>query len=105
MVKVVGAFVDTLVLNVYPTDASFQPEARRVAPELQEELRQMKDAAQEAEEDIPTRFVFAGVPLLMTSKAESGLMDNVKNRSTQNTSPMSKRDFTKNARARHRATL
>jgi hypothetical protein len=31
-VKVLGAFVDTLVLNIYPTDAQFEIEERRIDP-------------------------------------------------------------------------
>jgi len=38
LVKILGAFVDTLVLNVYPTDHAFEIEERRVDSLLQEEL-------------------------------------------------------------------
>src|SRR5216683_5741677 len=71
-VKILGAFVDTLVLNVYPTDRTFQLEKRRVSDELQEELTALKERAQVLEEEIPTRFVFDGVSLLMTRKGEQG---------------------------------
>ncbi len=33
-VKILSAFVDTLVLNVYPTDHAFEVEERRVDPLL-----------------------------------------------------------------------
>ena len=51
MVRILGAFVDTLVLNVYPTDQAFEVEERRVDPLLQEELMLLKEQAQELEED------------------------------------------------------
>src|SRR5450755_1422570 len=71
-VKVLAAFVDTLVLNVYPSDATFEQTKGRVALELQEELAALKEQAQEQEEDITTRFTFAGVPLNMTRKGAEG---------------------------------
>ena len=71
-VKVLASFVDTLVLNVYASDAAFQQTKGRVAPDLQEELTLLKEQAQEREEDIATRFVFAGVPLNMTRKGDKG---------------------------------
>lgn len=71
-VKIVGAFVDTLVLNIYPVDQQLQIESRRVDQLLQEELTLLKQQAQEAEEDIPTRFVFNDLPLLMKAKGGDG---------------------------------
>ena len=72
LVKILGAFIDTLVLNVYPTDATFEIEERRIDPHLQEELMLLKEQAQENEEDMPTRFVFMGKPLLMKAKGGDG---------------------------------
>lgn len=71
-VRVLAAFVDTLVLNVYPTDPAFQQIKGRVSPDLQDELTRLKEQAQEQEEDLETRFVFAGVPLCMTRKGKDG---------------------------------
>ena len=34
LVKILGAFVDTLVLNIYPTDHDFEIEERRVDEHL-----------------------------------------------------------------------
>jgi hypothetical protein len=64
------SFLDTLVLNVYPTDHAFELEERRIDPLLREELTLLKGQAQEIEEDFPTRFAFNGVPLVM--RAGSG---------------------------------
>jgi hypothetical protein len=72
LVKILGAFLDTLVLNVYPTDHGFEIEERRLDPLLKEELMLLKEQAQEAEEEIPTRFVFREKPLLMKAKGGDG---------------------------------
>jgi hypothetical protein len=72
LVKILGAFLDTLVLNVYPTDHGFEIEERRLDPLLKEELILLKEQAQEAEEEIPTRFVFREKPLLMKAKGGDG---------------------------------
>jgi hypothetical protein len=72
MVKILGAFVDTLVVNIYPTDAQFEIEERRIDPLLREELTLWKEQAQEIEEDFPTRFVFEGLPLVMRAKGGDG---------------------------------
>ena len=69
LVKILGAFIDTLVLNIYPTDHDFEIEERRVDEHLQEELMLLKGQAQEIEEDVPTRFAFNGAPLLMRALA------------------------------------
>src|SRR5947209_19406694 len=72
MVKILGAFLDTLVLNVYPADASFEIEDRRLDENLKAELMFLKRQAQEEEEEMPTRFVFRGLPLLMKAKGCDG---------------------------------
>ena len=72
LVKILGAFLDTLVINVYPTDHAFELEERRIDPLLKEELMLLKEQAQEAEEEMPTRFVFRGKPLLMKAKGGDG---------------------------------
>lgn len=71
-VEIVGAGCDTLVMNIYPTDAVFQITQRRVDAELQQELTIVKQRAQDEEEDIETRFVFHGSPLLMRTKGSEG---------------------------------
>ncbi len=71
-VEMVGAGCDTLVMNVYPTDELFRIMQRRVDAELQRELTVLKQRAQDEEEDIETRFVFNGSPLLMRTKGSEG---------------------------------
>lgn len=71
-VAIVGVGVDTLVLNVYPTDSSYQLVKRRVDPELQEELALLKQQAQDDEQDMPSRFCFGDMPLLMRAKGGEG---------------------------------
>lgn len=71
-VKILAAGVDTLVLNVYTTNLACQIVDGKVSQELQEELTALKEAAQEQEKDIVTRFFFDGLPLLMTRKGEKG---------------------------------
>src|SRR2546430_16770693 len=72
MVRMLGAFVDTLVLNIYPTDHDFELEERRIDELLKEELMLLKGQAQELEEDVPTRFAFNGASLLMRAKGGDG---------------------------------
>ena len=71
-VELVGFGVDTLVLNILPTDREYQLEQRRVDSDLQAELSLLKQRAQDEEEDIPSRFVFDGSPLLMRTKGSEG---------------------------------
>jgi len=71
-VCILGAFVDTLYLNVYQTDVRYQPVKKGISEELKLELQQLKDLAQELEENIATRFVFDGSPLLMMTKGSEG---------------------------------
>jgi hypothetical protein len=71
-VRIVGSGVDTLVLNIYPTDSEGVIVQRRVDEALQEELRLLKERAQAAEEDVVTRFVFDGGNLLMRAKGSEG---------------------------------
>lgn len=70
-VRMVGYGVDTLVLNIYPTDSEGTLVERRVDEALQEELRLLKERAQVEEEDVVTRFVFEG-NLLMRTKGSEG---------------------------------
>ncbi len=70
-VRIVGSGVDTLVLNIYPTDSEGVMVKRRVDEDLQEELRLLKERAQREEEDVVTRFVFGG-NLLMRAKGSEG---------------------------------
>jgi hypothetical protein len=72
-VRILAAFVDTLVLNVYPTDLDFALTKRRIDGELQEELDQLKQLAQDNEEPVPTRFIFpAGSDAHLFMKAKGG---------------------------------
>jgi hypothetical protein len=71
-VVALNACVDTLVLNIVPTDETFSEVKRRLDTDLQQELEAWKRQAQEDEEDIPTRFVFEGSNLLMQAKGGDG---------------------------------
>src|SRR5579884_708924 len=71
-VRIVGCGVDTLVLNIYPTDSEGALVERRLDEALQEELRLLKERAQVEEEDVVTRFVFDGGNLLMRTKGSEG---------------------------------
>ncbi len=71
-VKIVGSGVDTLVMNIYPTDGTGAVVKRRVASDLQEELTLLKERAQVEEEDIASRFVFDGGNLFMRTKGSEG---------------------------------
>lgn len=71
-VRVLGAGPDTYVLNVYSTNASFEPGKKQLSRDLKAELDLLKKRAQEEEEDIPTRFIFDGFPLLMRTKGSEG---------------------------------
>ncbi len=71
-VRILGAFVDTLVMNVYPTNGQFEIERVEMSPALKTELEQWKKLAQDREEDIPSRFIFGGSNLLMRTKGSEG---------------------------------
>ena len=83
-VRILGAFIDTLYLNVYATDASYQVVKIKIPDELKLELDQWKQMAQDEEENILTRFVFDGQPLLMTMKGAEGFNWIIKNGSINN---------------------
>ena len=70
-VQVLSCGIDTLVLNVLPTDTSYQVKRRRLDEGLQAELDAYKLQAQEQEEPVPTRWVFEGVTLMMREKGGS----------------------------------
>jgi hypothetical protein len=72
--SVLGAFLDTLVLNVVPTDMSFNPEVRPFSGDLGQKLAEYKEEAQNAEEDVPTIFSFDGACLFMAPKGGTGFM-------------------------------
>ena len=71
-VKIVGAGVDTLVMNIYPIDSAGAVVKRRVASDLQQELTLLKERAQVEEEDKPSRFVFDSGNLFMRTKGSEG---------------------------------
>ncbi|GCE20369.1 hypothetical protein [Dictyobacter kobayashii] len=81
IVRILGAFLDTLYLNVYQTDTNFQVVKKKLSDELKLELQQLKEQAQEDEENIPTRFSFDGKPLLMMMKGSEGFNWILKNES------------------------
>ncbi|GHO52190.1 hypothetical protein [Ktedonobacter robiniae] len=80
MVRVLGAFVDTLVLNVYQTRADFEVIKGRLESDLVDELTLLKEQAQNDEEPVPSRFAFGGTPLLMTAKGGEGFQWILKNK-------------------------
>jgi len=49
MVRILGAFVDTLVLNIYPTDHDFEIEERRVDESLNLNLAQRRGSGEESD--------------------------------------------------------
>lgn len=61
--------LDTLVANILPTDGEGNLLQVPLDMELQEELDRYKLQAQQEEEKVPTRWVFAGSNLLMLDKA------------------------------------
>ena len=71
-VKIVSACVDTLVLNVYPTDGSYQIERHDLPEGLKVELELLKKLSQDQEEPIPSRFAFQRANLKMTPKGSEG---------------------------------
>jgi hypothetical protein len=62
---VLGAFIDTLYLNVFPTNTDFEPVARELRQELKDELTEYKLFAQERDQKVPTHFKFDGLELNM----------------------------------------
>jgi hypothetical protein len=61
--------LDTLVANILPTDEEGNILQAPLPMELQEDLNSYKAQAQQEEEKIPTRWVFAGSNLFMLDKA------------------------------------
>jgi hypothetical protein len=80
-VHILGAFVDTLYLNAYQTDASFRIVKKKLSDDLRLELDQWKAQAQDEEENVPTRFEVDDWPLLMMMKGSEGFNWIMKNNS------------------------
>ena len=67
-----GFGADTVYLNVYVTDADYQPVQKKLDPELKMQLDIWKEQAQEENEPALTSYVFDGTPLLMHDKGGTG---------------------------------
>jgi len=63
--SIVGRGVDTLLLNVYYTDADGKPDKRDLAPFLVEQLNTWKNQAIAAEEPVVVPWTFGGAHLHM----------------------------------------
>jgi hypothetical protein len=66
-----GRDLDTLIVNVYPTDQEGDVIKERLPEALEQELTLYKERAQLEDEDIPTRWVFQGENLFMKDKGGS----------------------------------
>lgn len=76
-----GAFIDTLILNVVPTVASGEMTRRAFSSDLQQQLSTYKEQAQEEDGPIITPFTFEGCSILMQPKGGTGflwVMENTK---------------------------
>lgn len=70
-VQILGRGPDTIVGNINPTDDEGNVIRQQLSKALQEELNDLKQRAQLAEEPVPTRWVFDGSNLLIRDKGES----------------------------------
>jgi hypothetical protein len=70
-IKILGRGLDTVILNIYPVDDVGDIVHQRLPDELEEELNSYKERAQQEDEAIPTRWVFAGETLFMKDKGGS----------------------------------
>jgi hypothetical protein len=68
---ILGRGLDTLIVNIYPTDEQGDIINKRLHEVLEQELTDYKEQAQEADEEIPTRWVFEGETLFMKDKGGS----------------------------------
>src|SRR5262249_38311532 len=62
---------DTATYMIRPTDRDFVPIKQELSEELQEELEALKKQAQEADEEVPTRWIFEDQTLFMQDKGGS----------------------------------
>ncbi len=73
--SIVGRGVDTLLLNVYYTDADGKPDKRDLAPFLVEQLNAWKNRAIAAEEPVVVPLALAHVPAWGWSRAMDVVTD------------------------------
>lgn len=62
---------DTATYMIRPTDRNFEPIKQELSEELQEQLEALKKQAQEADEEVPTRWVFEDQTLFIQDKGGS----------------------------------
>ena len=70
-IHILGRGLDTLILNIYPTDAEGDSVNVRLPDVLEQELNLYKEQAQHLEEEVPTRWAFQGETLFMKDKGGS----------------------------------
>src|SRR6266446_244259 len=70
-IRFLGCGLDTLIVNIYPTDSEGDIVKERLSEALEQELTLYKERAQLADEDVPTRWVFQGENLFMKDKGGS----------------------------------
>jgi hypothetical protein len=70
-IRILGPGLDTLILNIYPTDEQGSVINGRLPELLEQELNLYKERAQELDEEVPTRWVFQGETLFMKDKGGS----------------------------------
>src|ERR1051326_995448 len=70
-IRILGRGLDTLIVNVYPTDDEGDIINMRLSEVLEQELSLYKERAQEMDEEVPTRWSFEGETLFMKDKGGS----------------------------------
>src|SRR5690349_23286598 len=70
-IRILGRGLDTLILNIYPTDEQGDIVNVRLSEVLEKELTLYKERAQELDEEVPTRWAFEGETLFMKDKGGS----------------------------------
>jgi hypothetical protein len=69
--RLLGRGLDTLIVNIYPTDKEGDIVKERLPEALEQELTLYKERAQLEDEEVPTRWVFQGENLFMKDKGGS----------------------------------
>jgi len=70
-IRILGRGLDTLILNIYPTDDEGDIIQQRLPELLEQEMNLYKERAQELDEEVPTRWAFQGENLFMKDKGGS----------------------------------
>jgi hypothetical protein len=70
-IRLLGRGLDTLIINIYPTDQEGDIVKERLSEALEQELTLCKERAQMGVEDVPTRWVFQGENMFMKDKGGS----------------------------------